>query len=75
MNLPNAEELYDRFVKNLEPQHSGAFVAVRPDGQIVVGKDDVTVVDQALKQFGAGNFILLKVGSRGVGKWRCQRRL
>jgi hypothetical protein len=75
MNPPNAVDLYDRFVKSLESQHRGAFVAVHPDGQIVVDNDDVKVVDRALKLFGPGNFVLLKVGSRGVGKWRSQRRL
>ena len=75
MNTPSHEELYDRFVKGLESKHRGAFAAVRADGQIIVDKDDVKVVDQALKQFGPGNFVLLKVGSRGVGKWRSQRRL
>ena len=30
-------------------------------------------MDLALKRFGPGNFVLLKVGSRGVGKWRSQR--
>ena len=74
MNLPSSEELYDRFVKGLESQHRGDFVAVHPDGQVIVDKDDVKAVDRALKQFGAGNFVLLKVGSKGVGKWRSQRR-
>lgn len=73
MNLPSYEELYDRFVKGLEPQHRGAYAAVRPDGKVIVDTDDVKVVDQALKQFGPGNFVLLKIGSRGVGKWRSQR--
>jgi hypothetical protein len=75
MNMLSHEELYDRFVKGLESKHRGAFAAVRADGQIIVDKDDVKVVDRALKQFGPGNFVLLKVGSRGVGKWRSQRRL
>ena len=75
MNMPSHEELYDRFVKGLESKHRGAFAAARPDGQVIVDKDDVKVVDRALKQFGPGNFVLLKVGSRGVGKWRSQRRL
>lgn len=75
MSLPSYEELYDRFVKDLESQHRGAFVAVHPDGRVIVDKNDVEVVDRALKQFGAGNFVLLKIGSRGVGKWRRQRRL
>jgi hypothetical protein len=62
MNMLSHEELYDRFVKG-------------PDGQVIIDEDDVKVVDRALKQFGPGNFVLLKVGSRGVGKWRSQRRL
>ena len=69
------KELYDRFVTGLESKHRGAFAAVRADGQIIVDKNDVKVVDRALKQFGPGNFVLLKVGSRGVGKCRSQRRL
>jgi hypothetical protein len=68
MNMPSHEELYDRFVKGLESKHRGAFAAVRSDGQVIVDKDDVKVVDRALKQFGPGNFVLLKVGSRCVGK-------
>jgi len=75
MNMPSHDELYDRFVKSLESKHTGAFAAVRQDGQVIVDKDDVKVVDLALKQFGPGNFVLLKIGSRGVGKWRSQRRL
>jgi hypothetical protein len=75
MNLPTNEKLYDRFVKGLESKHRGAFVAVHPDGRVVVDKDDIRVVDEALKQFGPGNFVLLKIGSKGVGKWRRQRPL
>ena len=73
MNMPSHEELYDRFVEGLESKHRGAFAAVRSDGQVIVDRDDVKVVDLALKRFGPGNFVLLKVGSRGVGKWRSQR--
>jgi len=75
MSLPNYEELYDRFVSNLESQHRGEFVAVHSDGRVIVDKNDIEVVDRALKQFGPGTFVLLKVGSRGVGKWRRQRPL
>ena len=75
MSLPSSEELYNRFVKSLESQHKGAYVAVHPDGRVIIDRDDVTVVDQALKQFGPGKFLLLKVGSKGVGKWRSQGRL
>jgi hypothetical protein len=75
MNQPSSDELYDRFVKSLEAQYQGDFVAVHPDGRLIVDKNDLDVVDRALKQFGPGNFTLLRIGSRGVGKWRPQRRL
>jgi hypothetical protein len=68
MNMPSYEELYDRFVKGLESKHRGASAAVRPDGQVIVDKDDVKVVDRALKQFGPANFMLLNVGSKGSGE-------
>ena len=75
MSLPSYEELYDHFVRNLESQHRGEFVAVHFDGRVIIGKNDIEVVDRALEQFGPGNFALLKIGSRGVGKWRHQRLL
>ncbi len=75
MSLPNCEDLYDRFVRNLEPQHRGEFVAVHFDGRVIIDKNDIAVVDRALKQFGPGTFVLLKIGSRGVGKWRRLWRL
>lgn len=73
MSQPSYEGLYDRFVRSLESQHQGEFVAVHSDGRVIVGKNDIEVVDRALQQFGAGTFVLLKVGSKGVGKWRHQR--
>lgn len=73
MSLPSSEELYDRFVRNLESRHPGEFVAVHPDGRVIVDKNDIKVVDQALKQFAPDPFVLLKVGSKGVGKWRRRR--
>jgi hypothetical protein len=73
MNLPSYEDLYDRFVRTLESRHKGEFAAVHPDGRVIVDKNDLDVVDRALKQFGPGAFVLVKVGSKGVGKWRRQR--
>lgn len=46
MSLLSCEELYDRFVRNLEPQHRGEFVAVHIDGRVIVDKNDIEVVDR-----------------------------
>jgi hypothetical protein len=70
----NHHALYERFVKPLAAQHQGEFVAINVDGRVIFDKNDINVVDQALKQFGPGTFVLLKVGSKGVGKWRNLRR-
>jgi hypothetical protein len=75
MSLPNCEEIYDRFVRNLESQHKGAFAAVHSDGRVLIDKNDIAVVDGTLKQFGPGTFVPIKIGSRGVGKWRRLWRL
>lgn len=70
MTVLNSEDLYKRFVRKLEAQHSGEFAAVHIDGRVIVDKNDIEAVDRALEQFGPGNFVLVKVGSKGVGKWR-----
>ena len=66
----NHHALYEHFVKPLAAQHQGEFVAINADGRVIFDKNHINVVDQALKQFGPGTFVLLKVGSKGVGKWR-----
>jgi len=56
------EQLYERHAKHLEATHWGKFLALAPDGRYLVGEDDVAVVEEAIKQFGRGNFVLLRVG-------------
>jgi hypothetical protein len=56
------EQLYERHAKHLEATHWGKFLALAPDGRYLVGDDDVAVVEEAIKQFGQGNFVLLRVG-------------
>jgi len=75
MSEVNHSTLYERFVKPIEAQHQGEFVAVNADRQTIFDKNDINVVDRALKQFGLGTFVLLKVGSKGVGKWRRRQGL
>lgn len=56
------EQLYQQHAKHLEAVHWGKFLALAPDGRYLVGDDDVAVVEEAIKQFGQGNFVLLRVG-------------
>ncbi len=63
-------QLYERYCKSLEATHWGQYLALAPDGRYIVGEDDVAVVDEALQQFGAGNFVLLRVGEIAAYKLR-----
>ena len=56
------EALYKRF--------GGKFVAIAPDGALIIDDDQIRVLERAIRQFGSGNFAFRKIGSRALGKWR-----
>jgi len=64
------DRLYERYAKSLEDKHKGGFVAISKDGQVIVNKDDVAVLKEAIEKFGSGNFTLRRIGSKAIGKWR-----
>lgn len=64
-----ADSLYDRYVKLLEAEHYGDYIAVSPKGQVILGADMLEVAKKATEAFGRGNFVF-KVGPQAVGKWR-----
>jgi len=74
MNLPTTNEemeaLYERYVRPLEKEHWGKFVAVSLDGQVLLGDDREVVASEALSRFGSGKFVMMRVGLRAVGKIR-----
>ncbi len=65
------EALYDQFVRPLEREHWGKFVAVSLDERVLLGDDREAVALEALRQFGSGNFVMMRVGLKVVGKIRC----
>ena len=62
--------LYEKFAKALKSEHHGEFVAVSPEGKIILGKDDLEVLKKALEEFGKGNFAFRRIGFKTLGKWR-----
>ncbi len=68
--LQEDSELYKRFGKSLELQHKGEFVAISQEGEIIVSKSDIEVLQKALERFGSGNFAFCRVGHEAIGKWR-----
>ena len=67
--MAQADSLYKQYGKPLEQEHWGEFVAIFPDGRLVLGNSQLEVLEQGLDQFGPGSFVF-KVGDKVVGKWR-----
>ena len=67
--MVQANSIYKQYGKPLEPEHWGEYVAIFPDGRLVLGNSQLEVLEQALDQFGPGSFVF-KVGDKVVGKWR-----
>lgn len=74
MKLPTTNEemeaIYNRYVKPLEGQYWGKLVAVCLDGRVLLGDDELQLFQEALHQFGSGNFVMMRVGLKAVGKIR-----
>ena len=75
MTVKEADGLYEGYGKPLEKDHHGEYAAISRDGRVIVGKNDIEVVDRAIGELGSGNFILYRVGYKYVGKIRRERCL
>ncbi|MDO8691973.1 MAG: hypothetical protein Q7R39_18545 [Dehalococcoidia bacterium] len=64
------DDLYQRYARELEPQHRGQFVAISQDGQLITGSDELAVAKQAVQQFGSGTFALRRIGEEAEIRWR-----
>ena len=63
-----SDALYAKYVRPLEQDHAGEFIAVSPKGSIVLAPTLLDVMKQAEERLGDGNFVF-KVGDIAVGKW------
>jgi hypothetical protein len=74
MQLPTTNEemeaIYDRYVRQLEQEHWSKFVTVSLDGRVLLGEEELAVFQEALRDFGSGNFVMMWVGLKAVGKIR-----
>ena len=64
------DRLYDQYAAGLEATHRGQYVAIARTGEVVVGSDDIAVLDEALAKFGRGSFAFRRIGERTPGRWR-----
>ena len=69
--LAVAHELYDRYVRALEADHWGEFMAVTPDRRLLLGGSVSEVVHLLLEAVGPGSGShIFKGGPLVVGRWR-----
>jgi hypothetical protein len=61
--------LYERYGKPFEETHKGEYLAIGPEGQIILGEDDSEVFRQAIESFGSGNFGFFRLGHLVLEKW------
>jgi hypothetical protein len=64
-----ADQLYTRYVKPLEPLHRGEYVAVSPEGNVLLAKTLPAALAKADRQLGSGTFVF-KVGELVAGSLR-----
>ena len=69
-----AERLYEQYGKPLEAEHRGKFLAVHPDGRMVLTDDYETMKERALAELGMGNYFF-RVGPRAIYRRRYLRLL
>jgi len=62
--------LYQKYAKHLEKDHRGEFVAIGLSGEILISKNRLQLLKQAIERLGSGNFALRKIGFSYVLKWR-----
>ena len=67
--IAEMDAIYNRYVKPLEQEHLGEFVAVAPDGRLLLSNSSRELTRRARDAFGPGNYIF-KIGPRVVGRWR-----
>jgi len=67
------DALYERYGATLEREHAGEYVAIADDGRVIVGPDELTVAQQAVRDFGAGAFALRRIGAPAEARWRRAR--
>jgi len=64
-----ADRRYEAFVRSLERDHWGEFIAVTADGHMILGDDLDDLAIRAHEEFGSGVW-MFRVGERTAGKVR-----
>ena len=64
----DADRLYTQYVKPLEKDHKGEYVAVSLQGKTILAPTLLEVMQQAEDIFGPRQTVVFKVGAKSVGR-------
>ena len=67
--LEEQHRLYAQYGKPLEKEHTGEFVAISRDGEILLGKRMGELLKRAIDTFGRDNFAMARVGHETMTEW------
>ena len=67
--LEERRRLYNLYGRSLEKDHSGEFVAISLDGEIILGKRLGDLLKRAIDTFGSDNFAMARVGHEAMAEW------
>ena len=67
--LEEQSRLYERYGKALEEDHTGEFVAISLDGDILLDRKMGKLLRRATDTFGRDNFAMARVGHEAMTEW------
>ena len=67
--LKEQRRLYDQYGKALEESHTGEFVAISPEGEILLDRKMGKLLRRATDTFGPDNFAMARVGYEAMTEW------
>lgn len=65
-----ADRLYERYGKPLEPEYAGQYIAISPSGGTLRGETLHEVAERAEEALGRGHYVFKLGEDRAVGRWR-----
>ena len=67
--LSEQRRLYERYGEALEKDHTGEFVAISLEGEIILDRKMGKLLKRAVETFGQDNFAMARVGHEAMVEW------
>ena len=67
--LKEQRRLYEQYGKALEKDHTGEFVAISLEGEIILDRKMGKLLKRAVETFGQDNFAMARVGHEAMVEW------